>query len=311
MNLFVKEQIRVIVTILVALVIAFWGYNFLRGYDMFSSARTYRFRVDEVPPSIKSASILYKGVQIGRVSAVRILEDDRVEVDMEIERELQVTEGSSVEMVFSGFFGEVNIQLLKKEGGMSLADNSILHSQTVPYAGFEEITKHIESTLKPIPVLIEKLSDVAHVIQKQGEQVDIRNINRILKNIDSLSHYMSIIVADQSDNGITHNLNDLISRVKEIPTEGRMKRIDSLTIDVQNLIKVSSSVFRRMDTVSVHLNRTVERMSKEEGYLRSVLLDKQSNHRLDSLMVQINQFLERINKQPGRYLKEINLIKVF
>ena len=321
MDPYIKSQIKVIATILVALLIAFWGYNFLKGYNLFNSSHVYRFRVSEVPPSIKAALVLYKGIQVGRITDVMILNNDSLEVFMEINSSFEVTDGFTVDMVFSGFFGEVNIHLLKKDGGVPfpkkgrgvpLANNSLLNSSVSSSAGLDMVTKYVEQALKPLPNFIKRLDDIAKLIHSQTQQVDVNRFNRILQNTDSLIYYMKTIVSTQSaENGIIDNLNSVVIRLKEIPTESRLKGIDSVIYNVQRLLEASTSVFQQVDTMSNHLNKTLKRISNEQGYLRSVLLDKRSNDRLDSLVVQLNQFLERLNKQPGRYLKEINIVKVF
>ena len=67
----IKREYKAAIIVLLALVAAIWGFNYLKGRDIFNSYNTYYAVTDNVEGVVKSTPVTIKGIQIGNVEGLQ------------------------------------------------------------------------------------------------------------------------------------------------------------------------------------------------------------------------------------------------
>src|SRR5690606_15205496 len=90
-----SKEVKVGLFMIVAIVMLYFGFNFLKGSDFFSSDYKYYAIYKNVDKLTESNQIFLNGYAVGRVSDIVIQQDkDRVLVELSIDSDIIVTEST-------------------------------------------------------------------------------------------------------------------------------------------------------------------------------------------------------------------------
>ena len=92
-----SKEVKVGIFMVTGIVLLYFGFNFLKGIDFFSSNNKYYAVFENVDKLTPSNQIFLSGLAVGRVSDIRILQDkeNKVLVELEISSEVILDRKSS------------------------------------------------------------------------------------------------------------------------------------------------------------------------------------------------------------------------
>ena len=87
-----NNELKVGFLALIAFLILYFGFNFLKGNDLFSSSRTYYVQFDNVDGLMPSNQVMVNGVEVGKVKKVSLDPEkgNKIVVELRINKSLQI-----------------------------------------------------------------------------------------------------------------------------------------------------------------------------------------------------------------------------
>ena len=110
---FFSKEVKIALVAVCGLVILFFGMNFLKGLNLFSTSNTYYISFKDISGLSASSPIYADGYQVGVVKGINYNYDDtgNISVVAEVDNRLRIPKGSSAEIV-SDMLGNVKVNLL-------------------------------------------------------------------------------------------------------------------------------------------------------------------------------------------------------
>ena len=110
---FFNKEVKIAIVAICGLVILFFGMNFLKGLNLFSSANKYMISFKDISGLASSSPIYADGYKVGVVKNIIYDYNNTggTMVEAEIDEKLRIPKGSSAEIV-SDMLGNVKVNLL-------------------------------------------------------------------------------------------------------------------------------------------------------------------------------------------------------
>tara|TARA_Y100001935_G_scaffold223573_1_gene199150 strand:+ start:62484 stop:63416 length:933 start_codon:yes stop_codon:yes gene_type:complete len=307
----ISNELKIGLVILVATVVAFFGFKVMKNEPFFSQAKLLYVKYDSVDGLIKGSSVTLNGYQIGSVRQMDYIEaEDSIQVTINIKTPVSIPAGSVARLQAPFALGSSTIVIEKSDS-----------KEMLPWDSYLRGTKK-EGLLDTIKDKGESISDSAEVaLSLVNEKI------RALTLIDSANMKGVETTLD--------NFKDISSSLQEVVT-GRQKEIDSMIVDARSLMKNMDDLSgaskedlesfisnleafsQRLDTLGDNLDETttsinsiLAKIDTGEGTLGKMVNDPSLYQNLDSLTVNLNELIKGIQSDPKRYLKHMRLVEVF
>src|SRR5688500_3935600 len=123
-----SKEVKVGLFMISGIVLLYFGFNFLKGIDFFSSSNKYYAIYQNVDKLTESNQIFLNGYAVGRVSDIVIQQHkDRVLVELSIDSDI-IVNTSSVAVLNGELLGGRFIQLIVGETGQRLEPKDTIRS---------------------------------------------------------------------------------------------------------------------------------------------------------------------------------------
>ena len=113
MNKIFTKEVKIALVAIVALVLLFFGLNFLKGLTLFSSSATYNMSFKDLKGLSESTAINDDGYKVGTVTSIEYDYENagNVLVKCDIDPQLRIPKGSQAE-IESDLMGNIKVNLL-------------------------------------------------------------------------------------------------------------------------------------------------------------------------------------------------------
>ena len=113
MKKFFTPQVRIAIVAILAIVVLFFGIQFLRGISLFSNDAHYKIKFNDITGLSTSTPVYARGFKVGIVRNIDYDYDklgESITVDIDVEKTLRIPEGTTAEIV-SDIMGNVKVIL--------------------------------------------------------------------------------------------------------------------------------------------------------------------------------------------------------
>ena len=298
-----SNELKVGFLALMAFLILYFGFNFLKGNDIFSSSKTYYVQYDNVDGLTASNQVLVNGVEVGKVKKVSLVPEkgNKILIELRLNKSLLVPDKSIAILSDGALLGGKIIRL------------ELLGSGTLPEGAFimGMREKGLTSLLKEraLPVisnadsLLISFRQISKKFDNTGTYLDalLKNSN---KAVVSINGSVTDLVAENKANiiQITGNMRALSNSLVE--TEKQLKPLltkFNTIADSLQAVKIGETLNLANKAVA-SLQRIVSKLEKGQGTAGKLLNN-------DSLYVGLNKALSDLDKllldvrlQPKRYV---------
>lgn len=293
------KEIKVALLGIVALVVLYFGFMFLRGADLFSGTKKFYAVYNNVDGLTASNPVLLNGIQVGSVRDLKLMTDqgNRIKVEIEVQKELQVGDSTIAILTNSDILGSKAIVL------------QIGNNKTI-YKGGEQLTAHFERSItdmltsKAMPVL----STVDSTLLRVNRLLDSEakdNIQKILANSQASSAAFNMLLREnqRNINDITSNISLLTASLRQ--TERQINRLASNLTEITDTLKrveINKLVNNANDAVS-ELEATVAKLNSNQGSMGKLMNDDAVYNNLSRSTEALNLLLRDIQAYPKRYVQ--------
>ncbi len=278
--------------VIVAIFLLYFGLNFLKGINIFSSTYNYYAKYEEIGGLVESTPVYLRGYKVGQVDEIKydFTQKEAFVVKISVSKDIPLPVGTVIDLYEDGILGGKAIQLLIPP--------------TNPTREFYKANDLITST--STPGLLEQLTtNVLPKIDDFSQQADslIHSIMKILNN-------ESIINTLQSAERTLANLETTSSHLKrmtgyEVPQIlGKTDVLLSNLSEVgQNLNKIDyNATFSSLDYTISSLRMVTDKINDDNGTLGALINDRRLYMDLVNMTADADSLIVDLKKNPKRYV---------
>ena len=296
-----------------ALILLYWGFNFLKGKDIFSNELVYYSVYKDVTGLEKSNPVLINGLEIGRVRSMNFTSPGAQDVIVEIVIKTPVDiPVNSISRIFSSsILGSKAIEIKLGNSSELVQPGDTLTSQVE-----ESIKDAVNRELQPLKIKAENLMNSIDTVMSMLENLfDKTNQGNIAKSVEHFAHSF-----ENLEN--TTGTLDTLMQSQKVRIEKILENIESISLSLKsnqdNFDNIMSNFSSLSDTLAkARITETLLSASKAmdefseiaaginrgEGSLGMLVKDDSLYIHLQKSARDLDLLLEDIRKNPKKYVK--------
>ncbi|MEQ8302581.1 MAG: MlaD family protein [Cyclobacteriaceae bacterium] len=294
-----NKEVKVGLFMTIALVMLYFGFNYLKGIDFFSSTNKYYAIYDNVDQLAVSNPVLVNGFAVGRVSAIRILQslNNKVLVELDIDSEIIIGDSASA-MLNSDFLGSKSILLNMGNTSRPMEPGDTI-SAYVARGVFEVFSETAQPVANNVQTTLGKLNIVLDNLAKNSSRLDtifirLENtpyyINRTLSTSNEKIELLSASFKQTADN-LSSTLKDLKPVIKNFGTfSDSLKRLE-----------LNETLQKTQETL-VGLTATLAKLSDGDNTASKLMNEDSLYVNLNKLLLDLDTLAVNFNNNPKHFL---------
>lgn len=299
MKKILTKEVKIGLSVIVALAVLFFGINFLKGVNIFKAANYYYVSYTNVTGLSISAPVTLNGFKVG---LVRSMEYDyehpgNVLVELSLDKQLEVPQGS-VAVLASDFLGTASIEL-------QLADNSAKHQLGDRLIGeqkpglMDALGQSVMPSISQImPKIDTLLSNINALVADPALSTSVKRIDGITAELEKASRNLAALTARLSPiatdvKSITSSADSMLANLNDVSASLKDANIDALIAD--------------LEATTSNLKQLTTQLNDPNSSLGKVMHDPALYDNINSTVASLDSLFNDIKKNPKRYIN----IKVF
>jgi len=298
-----SNELKVGFLALLAFLILYFGFNFLKGNDIFSSARIYYVEYENVDGLMVSNQVMINGIEVGKVKKVEIQPEksNKILVTLRLSQDMVIPD-KTVAVLSDGALLGGKIIRLRLEGKGNLAEESFLKGETE--VGLTTLLKE-----RAIPVianadsLLVSFRQISTKFDNTGTY-----LNTLLKTsnetVSNLNGSVNGIVADNRANiaQISSNMKILSADLMETEKQLRplLTKFNTVADSLQALRL--GKTLKEVDAAVISLKKIVQGLERGEGTAGKLIKNDSLYVGLNKTLVDLDKLLLDFRLQPKRYI---------
>ena len=255
-----KKEAKIAVIVTLILFLFLWGFQFLKGRNLFSSYNYYHAYFDKVDGLQKSNAVTLNGYVVGLVSDIEFASEklDRLVVEIGVKKNFRIPDNSVI-TITGDLLGGKSIVLTPGDSQIMLENGGALSGNVAP-----DLVGSITGKLLPI----------------------VDNADKLIVSIDSLLQ----ILQHTFDDNMQKNIQSIVANIEQL-VAGERKKISAI---LDNFESVSGNLKRSNEDISkviANLNAFSETLADSD--VKNAV--DNANHSL----TQLNALLSGINEGQG------------
>ncbi len=326
-----KREVKIGGLVLIVAAVMIWGFNYLKGQDLFARSLSLETNYGYVDQLSASAPVLINGVKVGNVTDV-ILDRNNVKnviVKFTIEEVSHVPKDAVVVLTSVGIMGgkALTVEFTKPctgkgdclqdgdkltssyrgvldgligEGGIEGAiDGAQMKIQEIIGSSGEGANADFNEILENLKVSVANLNDITSKINKvlASSTYDVKNVT---SNLSTLSETISN--NNQRIESILGNVESVTQDLKAANISGVVDNANSTISTASTAIEDVKKTLASTNESMAKISTIVEKVENGEGSLGLLLNDKELYNELEHTSSEIGLLLQDFRLNPKRYI---------
>ncbi len=306
-----SKEIKTGFVVVVAVALFIYGYNFLKGRDIFSNSLDLYAEYDHIDGLTSNNTVQINGFKVGTVRDIELTPEGKLRVHFIITDKNLVLTDSCIALIKSGgLLGNMELALITSPKGKPVVDGSLVRGlneiglKDQVNAQLLPLKNKVESLVGSIDSMVIVFSAVLNEESAEDIKASFDNIRLALESFRNTAFNLDTMVASSH-----RSMTDIVINMREF-SEMMAENKDTLALAMANFANISDSLAKSnlkgaIDNAALALanaNKLLTRIDKEGasavmmGQDSLVIADlRYSNARMAFL-------IEDMTRYPGRYL---------
>lgn len=287
-----KREVKVALLAMVSLFLLYFGFNFLKGVNVFKPVHEFYGQYTHVDGLVEQAKVIVKGYKVGQVDKITydFSKDSAFLVSISINKDIRLPRGTKMALVSDGLLGGMAVELLipvdpTEEG--EYQSGEFLPTIVVP-----GLLSSLEGEL--MGKIGKTIGDIDSLVLTVNDQLADGHVKAILENADAFSADLKRVSSDLNRivhndvPGIVANADTTLSSVKTFAT-----KLEKVDID---------GTMSKVDNAVAQVNDVVAAVKSDKGTLGKLLYDSRLYNDIDSAIVSVDSLVVDLKANPKRYV---------
>jgi phospholipid/cholesterol/gamma-HCH transport system substrate-binding protein len=298
----ISREFKIGLVALIAVVLAIWGINFLKGINIITPTEKYYAVYGNVKGLLESAVVNLNGYKVGHVSNIQFEENNlgKIVVEISLGKKVKLPRNTKIVLRSGSLIsGSKDVDLVLGDGpGYYVPGDTLPSSIQVELADYiDPIRSQVESLVRSMDTVMVSLSKLMDKDTRKNLQGTIANLNSATQSLRlSLQPNGSLSSSFSNLSSVTDNLkksNDDISRV----LHNFAAVSDSLNqSDLKKLIDHANETFAKTSEIFGKINAG-------QGTAGQLVVNDSLYNNLNSAVASLDSLLIDLKQHPGRYVR--------
>jgi phospholipid/cholesterol/gamma-HCH transport system substrate-binding protein len=300
------KEFRVGLFIAIAIVLLYFGFNYLKGIDFFSHTNKYYAVYENINQLAISNPVLVNGYPVGRVSKIKILQNkhNKVLVEFEIESDIVLTDSTDA-ILTSELLGGKSVLLKIHPSKIKLEPGDTLRAE-VAKGMFDMLSETATPVATDLQTTLRKFNDIIDNLSKNSKQLDVI-FAKLTTTPDLLNS--TLITANGKINDLSgtfklvaENFNGTLNELK--PTLTNFKTLS----DSLKMLRLNQTLTKTQQTIS-SLNQTLSRLNKGDNTMSKLMTEDTLYVNLNRLLKSLDSLAIHFNNNPKHFMAPLGKSK--
>lgn len=285
------KEIKIALVAIVGILIMYFGINFLKGMNLFSTNNTYFITFDDIQGLGASTPIYADGYKVGTVDGLEYdyKENGPIKVKVDIIKDLRIPQGSKAEIV-KDLMGNLQVNLLLANNPRERVEPGGIIPGAVNGGMMGKAASLVPVVEKMLPKLDSILTSVNALLADPALSASLHNVETITSNLTVSTRELNTLMAGLNKqvpgmigkaNGVLDNTNRLTANLASLDVQGTLNKVNQ-TLE------------------SAH--QFTEKLNSNQGSLGLLMNDTKLYDNLTSTMSHADSLVIDLKAHPKRYV---------
>jgi phospholipid/cholesterol/gamma-HCH transport system substrate-binding protein len=300
------REFKVGLFVAMAIVLLYFGFNYLKGIDFFTTVKRYYAIYDNINQLAISNPVLLNGYPVGRVSRIAILQNrnNHVLVELEIDGTIVLTNGTKA-ILNSELLGGKSVLLTFGQASKNLNDGDTLKAE-VAKGMFDVLSETASPVATDLQTTLRKFNTIIDNLTKNSEQLGV--VLTKLETTPDLLNKTLVTANDKIENisgtlkSVGENFNATLTELR--PTLQNFKTLS----DSLKTLKLNQTLDKTQQAIS-NLNATLAKLNKGDNTMSKLLTEDTLYVNLNRLIKSLDSLANHLNNNPKHFLSPLGKSK--
>jgi len=309
----INKETKIGIIFLIAAGLLYWGYNFLKGKDVFIKDRTFYAVYQDVSGLSKTDPIYINGLRAGQVSKLYFQQGytGKIIAELQISSDFPLPTNTTAEIISTDLMGTKAVGLSLGNSKDFLQDGDTLNAsiETTLQEQMEQtlgpLKNKAEQLLSSVDDILTNLQGILNSETASNIHKSMAHLEKSLKNMESVSGNLDSLVGQEKT-----SIGRILDNAESITTNLRNNN-ESLTAIIKNFHQISDSLAAAdMASTLHHANKALadfsnimKKINEGEGTMGMLMNNDTLYIELEKSARDLNVLLEDIKANPGKYVK--------
>ena len=285
------KEIKIALVAIVGILIMYFGINFLKGMNLFSTNNIYFITFDDIQGLGASTPIYADGYKVGTVDGLEYdyKENGPIKVKVDIIKDLRIPQGSKAEIV-KDLMGNLQVNLLLANNPRERVEPGGIIPGAVNGGMMDKAASLVPVVEKMLPKLDSILTSVNALLADPALAASLHNVETITSNLTVSTRELNTLMAGLNKqvpgmigkaNGVLDNTNRLTANLASLDVQGTLNKVNQ-TLE------------------SAH--QFTEKLNSNQGSLGLLMNDTKLYDNLTSTMSHADSLVIDLKAHPKRYV---------
>lgn len=285
------KEIKIALVAIVGILIMYFGINFLKGMNLFSTNNAYYMTFDDIQGLGASTPIYADGYKVGTVDGLEYdyKENGPIKVKVDINKDLRIPQGSKAEIV-KDLMGNLQVNLLLANNPRERVEPGGIIPGAVNGGMMDKAANLVPVVEKMLPKLDSILTSVNALLADPALAASLHNVETITSNLTVSTRELNTLMAGLNKqvpgmigkaNGVLDNTNRLTANLASLDVQGTLNKVNQ-TLE------------------SAH--QFTEKLNSNQGSLGLLMNDTKLYDNLTSTMGHADSLVIDLKAHPKRYV---------
>lgn len=285
------KEIKIALVAIVGILIMYFGINFLKGMNLFSTNNAYYMTFDDIQGLGASTPIYADGYKVGTVDGMEYdyKENGPIKVKVDINKDLRIPQGSKAEIV-KDLMGNLQVNLLLANNPRERVEPGGVIPGAVNGGMMDKAANLIPVVEKMLPKLDSILTSVNALLADPALAASLHNVETVTSNLTVSTRELNTLMAGLNKqvpgmigkaNGVLDNTNRLTANLASLDVQGTLNKVNQ-TLE------------------SAH--QFTEKLNSNQGSLGLLMNDTKLYDNLTSTMGHADSLVIDLKAHPKRYV---------
>ncbi len=300
-------------TFILAIVIFVWGFNYLKGRDLFKKQEFLYARYHTVNGLVAAKPVYVNGLQVGQVSRLYFAPDlsGDIIVELVIQNKFPIPKNSIAHIFSADLMGSKSITLILGDSKVPVKSGDTLLT-SVEGSLMESVNKQVaplkakaEVLMGSVDTLIAAFNTVMNDETVKSLSSSIKDIQSTFKNLSSTTSRLDDLATSEGNrlSSILSNTDSLVATLSS-NREGLSRIIGNFESISDSLSKANiAAIIYRADSSINSLNQILAKINEGQGTAGKLMNNDSLYRELNKSAEELNKLLKDVRENPKRYVK--------
>ena len=287
----ITKEIKIALVAIVGILIMYFGINFLKGINLFTTNNYYYMTFDDIQGLGASTPIYADGYKVGTVDAVDFdyAQSGPIKVKASIDENLRIPKGSQAEIV-KDLMGNLQVNILLANNPRERVEPGGIIPGAVNEGALGKVSAMVPQIEKMLPKLDSILGSLNALLADPALAASLHNIQTITGNLTVSTQELNTLMGGLNKqvpgiinraNGVLDNTNKLTNNLASLDVQGTLERVNKTLESTQQF---------------------TEKLNNNKGTLGLLMNDPQLYNNLNATMRDADSLVVNLKQHPKRYV---------